>query len=669
MEQETTQPGKARRKALWAAVAIIAVAATGVIGGKIFLETKVKEVVARAGAKAASVEVDFLGKIHVRDLTLPLEDGKNIKIASIDGRPKLPFLDGALDVKSIDIEVPTGKISMDDARIENAVFERPKPAPAGGDSNSLPRRLERFGATRISTPALTFTQSVATTEQTTVYKNLALSDIAGGRIGHYSIESGSYDIKMKLPDAEGAMKDSHIVASTGTIAGESIDVAYLARFYTEKAGPEDKEAKPLYGPLSIRAVTLTDGTAHFSYDEIRSDGFTARMPAEPLSETLKALTATQNPEELSPQARQALFAKAVSIIDMIGNSNIQLIGFKIDVPDEKEGAAGKRVKATIDRMDMKMDSRKLDIGMKGMSIGDEDGKMEVAEASLTGFDWSSTLKGMSDIVGLDESEMETFAFNRLIPEFGRMHLGGINVDFAAPEKPDEEAPAKPERIKLSLKNFDMGLTKPYNGIPTDIEIRQEDLTLPVPADSQEDIFVQARKLGLETLAVSYGLSAGWDEPNSNLVIRDISLSSKDIGSIKFSGLASGFTEEFFSFDINRAQAALFGLAGRELTLTVKDEGLVAKAIKLYALENNMSEDQVRAMLTLVAGMMLPQLAADQPKLQNAVDALVKFISKPGTLTVTVKSTGANGLGMFDLIAASDNPMLLLDKVDIQATAE
>lgn len=671
MEQENIQTGKGRRRALWAAVAIIAVAAAGVVGGKTFYEAKVKELVARSGATATSIEVDFLGKIHVRDLTLPLEEGRNIKIAAIDGRPKLPFLDGALDMNTIDIDVPTGKISMAQARVENAAFQ--KPARAEGNGGSLPRRIERFAATSISTPEVTFTQSVATTEQKTVYRNLALSEIAGGRIARYSIDNGSYDIKMQLPDSEGAMKDKHMVVSTGAIAGQDIDVAYLARLYTEKAGPEDKEAKPLYGPLSIKAVSFSEGDGHFSYDEIRSDGFTARMPSEPLLETLKTLTTTQDPDELSPEARQALFAKVVSILDMFGKSNMQLIGFKVDAPDEKEGAAGKRVKATIDRIDMQMDSRKLDFGLNGMSIGDGDGKIEVAEASLKGFDWSSTIKGISEIIALDETQMETFQFNRLIPELGRVRVGGINVDIAAPEKPEEETEEEtagtPERIKFSLKNFEMGLTKPFNGIPTDIEIRQDELTLPIPADSTEEVFVEARKLGLETLAFSYGLAAGWDEPNSNLVIRDISLSSKDFGSVNFAGLVSGFTEEFFSFDVNRAQAALFGLAGREVKLTIKDEGLMAKAIKLYALQNDMTEDQVRATLTLVASMMLPQVAAEQPKLQNAVQALVQFISKPGTLTVTVKSTGANGLGIFDLVAASDNPMGLLDKVDIQATAE
>ena len=671
MEQENIQTSKGRRRALWAAVAIIAVAAAGVIGGKTFYEAKVKELVARSGATATSIEVDFLGKIHVRDLTLPLEEGRNIKIAAIDGRPKLPFLDGALDMNTIDIDVPTGKISMAQARIENAAFE--KPGQAEGNGGSLPRRIERFAATSISTPEVTFTQSVATTEQKTVYRNLALSEIAGGRIARYSIDNGSYDIKMQLPDSEGAMKDKHMVVSTGAIAGQDIDVAYLARLYTEKAGPDDKEAKPLYGPLSIKAVSFSEGDGHFSYDEIRSDGFTARMPSEPLLDTLKTLTTTQDPDELSPEARQALFARVVSILDMFGKSNMQLIGFKVDAPDEKEGAAGKRVKATIDRIDMQMDSRKLDFGLNGMSIGDGDGRIEVAEASLKGFDWSSTIKGISEIIALDETQMETFQFNRLIPELGRVRLGGINVDIAAPEKTEEETEEEtagtPERIKFSLKNFEMGLTKPFNGIPTDIEIRQDELTLPIPADSTEEVFVEARKLGLETLAFSYGLAAGWDEPNSNLVIRDISLSSKDFGSVNFAGLVSGFTEEFFSFDVNRAQAALFGLAGREVKLTIKDEGLMAKAIKLYALQNDMTEDQVRATLTLVASMMLPQVAAEQPKLQNAVQALVQFISKPGTLTVTVKSTGANGLGIFDLVAASDNPMGLLDKVDIQATAE
>lgn len=671
MEQVNTQTGKGRTKALWAAVAIIAVAAAGVVGGKAFYEAKVSELVTRSGATAQSVKVDFLGQIHIRELTLPFADGRNIRIAAIDGRPKLPFLDGVLEMNDINVDVATGKISMAHARVENAAFKKPTPTEGDGNANALRRRIEGFAATRISSPEVTFTQSIATTEQKTVYKDVTFTDIANGRIARYSSDNASYDIQMDLPDNNGAMKKKHVVVSTGTIAGQDFDAAYLARLYTEKAGPADTEAKPLYGPLSVSKISFSDGDSHFSYDEMRSDGFSARMPAEPLLETLKALTTTKNTEELSPQERQAIVAKALSILDMIGKSNMQLLGLKIDAPDESEGAAGKRVKASIDRIDMQMDSRKLSFGLNGMSIGNGVDTIEVAEASLKGFDWSSTIKGLSEIAVLDEKQIETFPFNHLIPELGTVRVGGINVDVAAPKKEEgeEETAGTPERIKFSLKNFEMGLTKPFNGIPTDIEIRQDDLSVPIPANSSEDVFVEARKLGFEALALSYALAASWDEPNKNLVIREISMSGKDIGSVNFSGLVSGFTEEFFSFDVNRAQTAVLGLAGREVKLTIKDEGLMAKAIKLYALQNDMTEDQVRGVLTLVASVGLQQVAAEQPKLKGAVDALVRFISAPGTLTVTVRSNSANGLGLFDLALASDNPMLLLDKVDIQATAE
>jgi hypothetical protein len=671
VDKVDTRAGTGRRRALSATAAIIAVAFAGVVGAKTFYEAKVSELFARSGATARSLDVDFLGQVHLRDVTLPLADGKDIKIAAIDGRQKLPFLDGALELNNIDIDIPTGTISMANARIENAVFEQAVrlDVSADGSAKSLAKRVERFAATRIFTPEMIVTQSIASTEQKTVYKNVTLSDIAGGRIAKYSVDNSSFDIQMELPDSTGDVQKKHMVVSTGSISGQDFDAAYIARLYTEKAGPEDKDAKPVYGPVSVRRISFSEGDGHFGYDEIRSDGFTARMPAEPLLDTLKALTTIETTDEPSPQERQAIFAKGLSILDMIGKSNAQLLGFTADVPNERDGSVGKRIKVGIDRVDMQMESRKLSFGLNGISFKSGDDTIEVGEASLNGFDWSSTIDGLSQIIGLEDKQIETFAFTRLIPELGRVRVGGINVDVATPEKADDTTGDMPERVQFKLKNFEMGLTKPYNGIPTDIEIRQDELSVPIPADSSEEVFVEARKLGLESLALSYALSAGWDEPNKNLIIREISLRSKDIGSVNLSGLISGFTEEFFSFDIGRAQAALFGLAGREVKLTVRDEGMMAKAIKLYALQNEMTEDQVRGTLTFVSSMMLQQVAAEQPKLQSAVEALLSFISTPGTLTVTIKATGANGLGLFDLVAASDNPMLLLDKLDIQATDE
>ncbi|MFT2215582.1 hypothetical protein [Rhizobium giardinii] len=122
----------------------------------------------------------------------------------------------------------------------------------------------------------------------------------------------------------------------------------------------------------------------------------------------------------------------------------------------------------------------------------------------------------------------------------------------------------------------MALTKPHNGIPTDIRLRQEELSVPVPAGSQDEAYIQLRKLGFENLVFSYNVAVAWDQPNQTLGIKDISLSGKDMGSLSLSGLMGGFTEEFFSLDTAKTQFALFGLTAREVKLKIEDQGLMAK---------------------------------------------------------------------------------------------
>jgi hypothetical protein len=360
---------------------------------------------------------------------------------------------------------------------------------------------------------------------------------------------------------------------------------------------------------------------------------------------------------------------------MMGKADLELRGLTVDAPDTASDEEGKKLKLVVDSTFLQMDGRKLNVGLHGLKMGNGDDKIEVAEASLTGFDWGSSLEGFGKFVSLEEDEMASFAFSQLMPELGTIRAAGINVDVTTPKTDDtaegDEAAAAtvPERVQFQLKNYEMALTKPFNGIPTDITIKQEDLTLPIPENSSDETFVQLRKMGMEVLTVSYGLAANWDEANKNLVIKEISANGKDIGSINFSGLVSGFGEEFFSFDTTRMQGALFGLAGREVKMTIKDEGLIDKAVKLYAAQNDMTEDQVRGILTVGATMGLQEITATQPQLQGAADAVLRFINAPGTLTVTIKAKGPNGLGVLDLAAASQNPMYLLGRIDIEATAE
>ncbi len=669
MEEANTKTGSGAKKALLAATAIIVIIGAGAVGAKVYYQKQVEKLISERGATAASVDVDFLGQVHIKDLTLPLETGEKISVASVDGRPKLPFADGVLELSNISMEDARTKFVIPNARIENAEIERPaslEPTGTGAD-DPLAKRIERLSAKRISIPEMTVSYAMRTRQQKVVYTNAILSNVAHGKIADYSIDKVNADATREVKDHTGAARTKRLLTSTGEIKGKDVDVAYIVRLNTETAGPDDKEPKHVFGPLSISKVSTSDHDGQVTYDELRSSGLSARMPAEPLAQTLASITEVADIDDLTTEQRQAYFKRVLSIFDIIGESDIQFLGLKMEDLDKGQDSTEGRTTITIDRTDMRIEGYKTDFGFHGLSILKGQDRVSMAEASIVGFDWTLPAKGLTQAAALEVDELATFPYRQFLPTFERFRISGLDFDTSAPKKTDEPATGKPERIKFALKNFETVLKNPVNGIPTDFENKMEDLVIPIPEGSSE--FAEARALGLKELTLSYALSSAWDEKNSSLAIRQIFVSGKDFGRIELSGLLSGITKEFFSFDVANAYAALFSVMGREIKFTWKDEGGVALLTKLYALQNNISEAQARTTLTLGASFLMQQLAAERPQLRGATDALAAFVLKPGTLTVTVKATNPNGLGIFDLAAASQDPLILLDKVDIQAAAE
>jgi len=248
--------------------------------------------------------------------------------------------------------------------------------------------------------------------------------------------------------------------------------------------------------------------------------------------------------------------------------------------------------------------------------------------------------------------------------------GEENADDAAQASTEETSvPSLPERIQFAMKSYEVALNKPYNGIPTDVRVAYEDMSLKVPAQGSDEFYQQLRKLGYDRLIISSNFEANWDEANQNLIIKDISISGKDMGSVSMSGLMGGFTKEFFSGDKVMTQVALLGLKARQVNLKIEEKGLIAKGLKMYAEENNMSEDEVRSTVSLIAAAALQELTADQPQLQDVVAAFSAFLAKPNIFELVVKAKTDKGIGALEMVAASQDPLTLLDKVDIEAKTE
>ncbi|WP_322886197.1 hypothetical protein U8C32_29485 (plasmid) [Sinorhizobium medicae] len=667
MGQAETRTGK--RAALWAAVALIAIAAAGMTGYKIVAERTMSRMIAERGGKVGNVEADFLGRIHLRDVKLPLKDGSEVHIAAIDGRPEIFFLKGMLEVAGLQLKTKLGSVEVPQATVQEANLGYGTTTEIFGGRGDLPlsKRIELFAARRVVAPEILVTQTVGGSEQKLVYRNVVSEGIADGRVSRFSAEGASFEFGVDGNGGEVGGK-KRLTGSLGPMTVQDMDAAYLARLYTDKAGPQDKEAKPVYGPSSVKDIVFSDGEARFGYAEIRSSGISMAMTDQPLLETLNALSAVSAPDELPPAERQAYFTRILSIIDMTKKADIEMLGLNMEVP-AKDGDKGKKIKFATDRLAIQLDGQTLDATLNGLSMAEGESHFKISEAALSGFSWSPTFKALEQMVALDEQQLESFPFTTLLPEFGTVRLAGIDADLPGSVENGETSPSTAERVRFSLKEYEAALTKPRNGIPTDIRVSYQDLTVPVPANIEEKTLAELRKLGIDELVLSSSLEAAWDEAQQTLVIKEISTSLKDLAGFSFSGVMGGVSGDFFSGDEAKMRVALFGLTAREAELEIEDKGLAAKGLKAYAEQNGMTEDQARGMLTMTSSVVLQQFADEEPRLQDVVDAVSKFIAKPGTFTLTVKSKSPSGLGALELAVASQNPLLLLDRVDIEAVAE
>jgi hypothetical protein len=682
VEQAKNGTRKGGRKALWAAVAVIAIAAAGLTGYKFTLEKTITSQLEKRGGTASSVEADFLGRIHLRDVTLPLKDGSNVRIASVDGRPKFLFLTGMLNASGINTEIGNYRISIPSVAIEDANFDSAMLKDTFGNSGlTLPERVGRFSAKRLTAQEIKVVQTVANNAQNIVYKDVALEDINLGKVARYTAGSTDFDFTVEVPGEDGEKVTDKMTGTMGVAEGKDIDGVFLARLYTEKAGPDDKEAKPVYGPFSAKNIVMKTKDVTFSYDEVRSNGFSARMPAVPFTETMQKLQSLEKTDEPSPAETRELILQLTSLFETLGKGDVELIGMKIEPADASKGKGG------IERIAVAFDNQKMDATIKGFDFAEGQDYMKMEEASLKGFSWATSIEALKKFASLSDDQVENFPYTTMLPEFGTLRIAGIDADLpydqseevdAGEENADDAAqasteetsvPSLPERIQFAMKSYEVALNKPYNGIPTDVRVAYEDMSLKVPAQGSDEFYQQLRKLGYDRLIISSNFEANWDEANQNLIIKDISISGKDMGSVSMSGLMGGFTKEFFSGDKVMTQVALLGLKARQVNLKIEEKGLIAKGLKMYADENNMSEDEVRSTVSLIAAAALQELTADQPQLQDVVAAFSAFLAKPNIFELVVKAKTDKGIGALEMVAASQDPLTLLDKVDIEAKTE
>jgi hypothetical protein len=114
--------------------------------------------------------------------------------------------------------------------------------------------------------------------------------------------------------------------------------------------------------------------------------------------------------------------------------------------------------------------------------------------------------------------------------------------------------------------------------------------------------------------------------------------------------------------------ALVGATARNIDLTIENEGLFERLIAREAEKQKRPPEDLRREYGMAAAVGVPATLGNTASAKAIGQAVARFIAKPGRLNISMRTKDPAGLGIADLMSATE-PAALLDKLDITATAE
>ena len=573
-----------------------------------------------------------------------------------------------IDLGKLVINAP--KIAIKGSTLEKDAFL----ALFTGASTSEPAaaRAARLNAAEISAPELSLVQTVGDQKQTTVYRDIRLTDIREGKIGHGESANGSITAD---GSATGPMK-----GELKRTAFDAFDLRQIARVLTEKAAAGSNEAMlPIIGNFEQDGYNLDMGKAgKMSLGRTTARGFAAKVGPEPLLDVFsrlakaseeveskqadkKSVDADKSPAKT--EAERQLGLSVLALFDMFeyGSGEARDLVMNIS-PPPKSGAKTDAVDMRITRMAFGENTpAKSGFAVEGLQFRSGEAKGSIDSIAYSGFKFGSVISELRAALNEPDKPIEEVDFRRFIPTVGTVRLAGISID----------APAiitGKEPVKVSLGTFEIKAGEQLNGIPTSLALTIDKLVTPVSEATGNPAAKDMIAMGIRSLDLSAKLDLAWEAAKNEIAIRTLSFGSAGLAQIEASGTLGNVTKDLFASDLALAQVAALGATARNLQIKVQNFGLVEKLIENEARKSKRKADEVRQQFTMVASLGLAAILGPSDGAKAVAGAASRFVAKPGTLTVSASAKSTTGLGLADVITMTE-PTEIFDKIDLKADAQ
>ncbi|MBS7703963.1 hypothetical protein [Chelatococcus asaccharovorans] len=345
---------------LLSAVSLAALAGVGALGAKVTTEQGLVAAAARAGATIGKVAANPLnGRITLGDIRLAAGAAIiTIGQVSTTGGPALiaPAF-AAEDVTLENVTVTVGPIRYDMPRMvfTGSSLDRAGLAAlfAANAPDTLANRLAKISASSVVIPEVKYESNFSfdgvSSHTIGTYTDIAFRDVVNGVAAKFTQASGSYSTTTRRDkpaspspgNGGGANSQTKPLSSDGTASGTSgalrydaLDIAALARLFTDSAGTGPNPPVKIHGPFTTSDMVFTEpnGTK-LSIEDISGDGMVARLGRTSLLSLVESLQKLPMDEAHKQDSSFKILTEALSMWDSIVATSATIKNVKVDLPE------------------------------------------------------------------------------------------------------------------------------------------------------------------------------------------------------------------------------------------------------------------------------------------------------------------------------------------------
>ncbi|KQO72334.1 hypothetical protein [Methylobacterium sp. Leaf89] len=530
-----------------------------------------------------------------------------------------------------------------------------------GPGESWAARLVRLDAASLAMPELRVERTgTAGATPVVTYRDVVARDVRAGRAAELTAAGASILLE------GGPQKGT---GTYGRMRATDLDLTVLARLYGEP-GDGKSALQRIYATFAVDDVAYVDarGTA-VKIARIEGRDLSGRQIPATWTGALQAFTAVDY-ERLAPPERARLMSLGADLAEAVSVGSLEATGLSIQEAKPRDAFSLGIARLGLTGAGLLLE----DIRFAGI----DGAKARLARLSLDGFSLGPTVAALRKLATLTTPPSDG-ELRLLTPALGTLALKDLSLDLPpeakAPRDPADRAladkaladRAPPAPTHVGLRDGSMNFAPPRDGVPTAGRLSLSGLTLPASAVAGVPGLGSLGLYGYSDLDLALVADTSWDEAARELKLGEVSVSGKDMGSLRLNGMIGGIGPEVFNPDMAVSSFAMLSATAKALDLTIENTGLFDRFIAAQSKVLSLKPEELKQEYVTASVFGVPAILGNSAGAKAIGAAMGQFVTKPGTLSVSLRPKNAAGIGMLEFSAAP-TPAALFDRLEVNAKA-